>query len=287
MPRFLLAWNKDGEDLGPEPDGDGPIQMIKPQFDPTETNMSKWLKWTRVVQVLPLGDDPGLDPTLIPNDRIILCGAIDADNVPSEWFFAEGCTGFGFEEDITILNPNPWETKIIVDYFIEGEDPQQQELYVKARTRTTINVAGVVGEGKNVSVRVEGCHGDSIVAERAMYWNGRKGNHCEVGVNAPDDTWYFAKGCTAGDFETWVLLQNPGEEDVTAYVTYQTAEGAVEREPLLLEAGSRFSINVGLDVGETWEVSTLVRSTAAIVVEHAVYWNGKTEGTCLMGFSKM
>ncbi len=26
------------------------------------------------------------------------------------------------------------------------------------------------------------------------------------------DTWYLAEGCTAGGFETWVLVQNPADE---------------------------------------------------------------------------
>ncbi|NPV60930.1 MAG: hypothetical protein HPY75_14865, partial [Actinobacteria bacterium] len=157
---------------------------------------------------------------------------------------------------------------------------------VPAKSRRTLNIAtDGVADRWDVSTMLDS--DQPVIAERAMYWNGKQGGHDAHGQRHPNFESYLAEGCTAGGFETWVLLQNPGEEDVTAYVTYQTAEGAVEREPLLLEAGSRFSINVGLDVGETWEVSTLVRSTAAIVVEHAVYWNGKTEGTCSTGFAKM
>ncbi|MBC7230424.1 MAG: hypothetical protein H5T74_08560 [Actinobacteria bacterium] len=285
--KFMLAWNRNGEDLGPEPDGDGPIQMIKPQFDPDDTNTSKWLKWVRTVQVDDgdeANDDPAPDPTQIPTDRAIFWGDIDAGNVPSEWFFAEGCTGFGFEAWLSIANPNSWESKVIVDYHIEGEAPQQQTLTVPARTRHTINVAAVIGEGKNFSARVEGYHGDSIVAERAMYWSGKTGGHCASGVNAPEERWYLAEGCTAGGFETWVLLQNPGSEDATVNLTYLTDTGEVKGSPVLVPAMSRRTVNIATDgVADRWDVSTMVKSDHPIVAERAVYWNNRRGGHCEMG----
>lgn len=282
--KFMLAWNKDGEDLEPEPDGDGPIQMIKPQFAPDDTNMSKWLKWTRVVEVLPLGEDPGIDPTLVPADRIIACGAIDAGNVPDEWYFAEGCTGFGFETWLSIANPNPWQTKVIVDYFIEGETPQQQELFVAPRSRTTVNVEGVIGAGKNVSARVEGYHGDSIVVERAMYWGGRAGGHCASGVNSAAATWYLAEGCTAGGFETWVLLQNPGDTAANVDITYMTEAGEKAGAQVVVPAKSRKTIDISTDgVADTWNVSTMVDSDQPVIAERAVYWGGRKAGHCETG----
>jgi len=54
--------------------------------------------------------------------------------------------------------------------------------------------------------------------------------------------------------------------------------------PIILAAGSRVSINVGSDIGETYDVSTLVNSSAPVVVERSVYWNSKIEGTCSTGY---
>ena len=287
--KFMLAWNKDGADLGPEPDDDGPIQMIKPKYDPTDTNTSKWLKWVRTMEVAvdefgDIGDDPGVDTTQVPTDRVIACGAIDAGNVPNEWFFAEGCTGFGFETWLAIANPNPWESKVIVDYYIEGEAPQQQELMVPARTRTTVNVASVIGPDKNVSARVEGYHGDSIVAERAMYWNGNAAGHCASGVNAAADQWYLAEGATAGGFETWVLLQNPGAEPATVNVTYMTPEGEKAGTPVVVPAQSRTTVDISTDgVADNYNVSTMLDSDKPIIAERAMYWNGRTGGHCEVG----
>ena len=78
--------------------------------------------------------------------------------------------------------------------------------------------------------------------------------------------------------------QHPGPSDAVVHIAYQTREGAIEREPMLLAAGSRTSINVGSEIGETYDVSILVNSSTPIVVERAVYWNSKVEGTCSTGY---
>ncbi len=282
--KFMLAWNVDGNELGPEPEGDGPLRMIKPQYDPDDTNLNKWLKWVRAIQVEPMGDDPGVDPTQIPTDRIIVSGAIDAGNVPNEWFFAEGYTGPGFDTYICVANPNSWATHVIIDFYIEGGGTERQEFDLAARTRTTVNAEAIIGEGREFATRVEGYHGDSILAERAMYWNGMGAGHCASGVNAPADTWYLAEGCTAGGFETWVLLENPGTEDATVKVTYNTGGGKQAGADKVVPAQSRATIDIAADgATDLWDVSTMLESDRPIVAERAVYWDNKRGGHCASG----
>ncbi len=281
--RFILSWNEDGEDLTPEPDGDGPIQMVRPAYDSADSNMSSWLKWVREVQVLPLGEDPGVDVTQVPTDRIIFCGAIDAGNVPNEWFFAEGYTGSGFETYISIANPNSWETRVISTTSSRGPS-HAADAGRPARSRITVNPVDTIGEGKAFSTRVEGYHGDSIVVERAMYWNGQTGGHCASGVSAPANTWYLAEGCTAGTFETWVLLENPGTEDATVDVTYMKNDGELPGTPIEVPAQSRKTLNIATDgAGGLVDVSTMLESDQPIIVERAVYWDNKRGGTCEFG----
>ena len=196
--KMLLAWDVDGE-LGVEP-GDGPIEFIKPQEGSADTNKSKWVKNLRNIHVGADSDADKPDPAQIPSDRIIVSGLVDAGNIPDEWFLAEGCTGYGFEEWILIQNPNPWKTKLIVDYMIEGEmGPVTLNYDVQAMSRFSINVAAQPGVGadRNVSARVEGYHGDSIVAERAMYWGGRDGGHLLRRHPAAPETVTLAEGATA------------------------------------------------------------------------------------------
>ena len=91
-------------------------------------------------------------------------------------------------------------------------------------------------------------------------------------------TWYLAEGCTAGDFETWVLVQNAGESAVTVNLALQTAEG--ERRPAGLQgqvipAGCRRSFRLN-DYLSVWEVSTRVEASGPVVCERAVYGGGRT-----------
>ena len=91
-------------------------------------------------------------------------------------------------------------------------------------------------------------------------------------------TWYLAEGCTAGDFETWVVVQNPGEEAVTVDLVLQTTEG--ERRPAglagqVIAAGCRRSFRLN-DYLSAWEVSTVVEASGPVVCERAVYGGGRT-----------
>jgi hypothetical protein len=281
--KMLLAWNIDNADLT----ADGPIEFVKPQADPTETNKSKWIKNIRVIQVDPIGTDPVPDWTLVPSDRIIVCGKSDAGNVPSVWYLAEGCTGFGFEEWILIANPNSWSTHVIIDYMIEGEAMQTQELDIAPRTRMSIRVNSVIGDGKNVSARVEGYHGDSLLVERAMYWNNKQGGHCASGVTSLSKQWYLAEGCTAGGFETWVLLQNPGDTAANINITYMNADGAKAGPALSLPAKSRTTVNVASTMGSDWNVSTKVDSDQPMIAERAMYWNNRRGGHDATGVTSL
>lgn len=90
-------------------------------------------------------------------------------------------------------------------------------------------------------------------------------------------TWYLAEGATLGGFETWVLVQNPGNTEAAVEVTYMTAEGVVPGPRFTLKPQSRSTINVG-DSVSTYEVSTLVRSDVPVIAERSMYWENRIGG---------
>ena len=92
-----------------------------------------------------------------------------------------------------------------------------------------------------------------------------------IGVTEPNQNWYIAEGASAGGFETWILIQNPGSEPADVTLSYQTDQGEKAGPTFTLPPKSRESINVG-DTVETYKVSTTVTSTKPVISERAVYF---------------
>jgi len=128
-----------------------------------------------------------------------------------------------------------------------------------------------------------------VVAERAMYFDyeGKEDGSDSIGVNAPGKTWYMAEGYTGttpggGNFDTWVLVQNPSARAARVTMKFQLDAGTAPDFSFDLPAGTRQSVHLntlpGLSAGVS--VSTKVTSDVDVVAERAMYfnYNGKTGG---------
>ncbi|MGQ9476788.1 MAG: hypothetical protein ACUVSI_12045, partial [Actinomycetota bacterium] len=95
-------------------------------------------------------------------------------------------------------------------------------------------------------------------------------------------SWYLAEGCTLGDnFDTFVLVQNPGTEVAEITLTFQLTQGTAPSFNFELAPGQRRSVWLDkLEGLANAEVSTKVTSTQPVVAERAVYFNffGKQGG---------
>ena len=61
-----------------------------------------------------------------------------------------------------------------------------------------------------------------------MYGADRAWAHASIGTSTPAPDWYLAEGSTGEGFETWVLVQNPGDNPVTCDLTLMTSSGSLE-----------------------------------------------------------
>jgi YVTN family beta-propeller protein len=190
------------------------------------------------------------------------------------WYLAEGCTAGDFETWVLVQNPGATDVTVDLTFMTStGEKPGPQDFTIEAETRHSFNLNAYVTD-YDVSTRVV-ASGD-VVCERAMYGGNRTWAHDSIGVTQPDTTWYLAEGCTGGDFETWVLVQNPGATDVTVDLTFMTSAG-MRPGPLgfSIPAGTRHSFNLN-DYVTDWDVSTKVVATGDVVCERAVYGGDRT-----------
>ncbi|MBU1670090.1 MAG: hypothetical protein KKF41_13050 [Actinobacteria bacterium] len=100
----------------------------------------------------------------------------------------------------------------------------------------------------------------------------------------PFHTYYFAEGTTRnnpidGAFQEWLCVQNPGDAEVTADVTYLMGDGTSLERSYPVPALSRLTVDVNTDVGPDRDVSVVVEGSGPIVVERPMYFNYHNQWT--------
>jgi hypothetical protein len=221
----------------------------------------------------------------------------------TSWYFAEGYTGGGFDQYLTILNPNPGAAPVTITYYLSDGTTRAVELTAVATSRTTVAVhetAQGVGRGQAVAARVTTTHLDGIVVERPIYFTytpagatGRggggaiPGGHNVMGALAPRGRWYFAEGYTGSGFDEYLTILNPDPAAITVTITYYVTGGSPSQQVLTVAGTARATVAVhaarpGVAVAAVVETS----SPAGIVVERPMYFrylNGITDGHVVMG----
>jgi len=86
----------------------------------------------------------------------------------TSWFFAEGYTGKGFEEWLTIQNPGAEEATVLVTYYTVGGTPVERQHTVTANTRYTVFVNDDAGAERELSMKVES--NKPVICERPVYF---------------------------------------------------------------------------------------------------------------------
>jgi hypothetical protein len=216
----------------------------------------------------------------------------------TEWYFAEGYTGAGFDQYLTILNPTDTDADVRITYFLGGgRAPVQKTLTAPKSARSTVAVHGDslgVGRNQEVAARVETTNGVGVVVERPIYFTYGQaitGGHNVLGVQAPRLAWYFAEGYTGAGFDQYLTILNPGGVDASVRITYFLGGGqGPMMKTLTAPKNARTTIAVHdttLGVGRGQEVSALVEVTggAGIVVERPMYfrYGSQPDGHNVMG----
>ncbi len=162
----------------------------------------------------------------------------------------------------------------------------QAPLSLPGNSRMTIKVNDVAGMGAtDFSTQVHGS--TPIIAERSMYWDNGTGEACHdsIGMSSSHKTFYLPDGQTSGGRETWTLVQNPNTSPVTVEVSYLKAGGGALTLTSTIPANSRKSFNMADKVssGRASIKVTCKTSGKKIMVERAMYWNGRGAGTDTIG----
>jgi len=205
----------------------------------------------------------------------------------SNFYLAEGTTAWGFTTYILVQNPQDTPTDVTVTYMTNSGPVTQQPFNMPENSRKTIRVNDVLPD-TDLSTQVHGSQ--EIIAERAMYWGEGtalgEACHDSIGLSAPHTNFYLPDGQTSEGRETYTLVQNPNDTDVTVEVTYLTPDGAgnvVFEETIAANSRSTFSMaDKGID-GRAAIVVTCKTAGKKIMVERAMYWNSRGAGTDTIG----
>ncbi len=205
--------------------------------------------------------------------------SLGACSTSRTWFLAEGYTDQGFETWVVIQNPQDSYNNVTV-IFMEPDGSNTFKRYLlPPQTRFTV-LADAYLEASEISVKVRAQH--PVLVERAMYWNDRSDGHACIGTPTPDSEWYLAEGYTDQGFETYLTVQNPGDDARAVTMTFMEPGGMNTYRSYTVGARSRFTVSVD-DVLPAAEVSTKVSANGPVIVERSLYFNGRSGGTGSLG----
>ncbi|TME57701.1 MAG: glycoside hydrolase family 18 protein, partial [Chloroflexi bacterium] len=212
----------------------------------------------------------------------------------TQFYFAEGFTGGGFTETLSLLMPNQGGVATI-DYYLTDRTLTQSATLTAGKV-TTVDVNAAVGANKEVSARVT-LPGPGM-AQRDIHFNTNwVGSTRVVGVTSPATEWNFAEGSTDPAFSEFLTLQNPNPTPTAVELDYFTDRGDHPVKTLTVPANSRATVivflgdlsnktncipsaagaNCGVGRG-LLGVSVRVKSALPIVAERPFYVNGHDFG---------
>ena len=198
--------------------------------------------------------------------------SIGVNSPAKTWYLPEGSTAWGFECWLLIQNPNDTNANCHVTFMTENDGAKTFDVTVPPNARRTYNVADFIGQA-DTSIKVES--DVPVIPERAMYRNNRREGEGSIGTMSPSKDYYLAEGCTNYGFTTYVLVQNPNDQENQITLTYMTSGGPVTEKPFTMPANSRKTIRVN-GVLPSQDLSTHVQGTLPVVAERAMYWNNGT-----------
>ncbi len=220
-----------------------------------------------------------------------LTGGHDATGVSAPataWYFAEGYTGPGFDEYLSVLNPQAGSATLTFRFQTqEAGERDFSGITVPAHSRSSFHVNDLLGEGYQASLALSS--DIPVVAERPMYFNygGWTGGSCVTGATSLGTEYYFAEGNTRQGFSEYLTLQNPAASPITVSASYQFGPGQGTPQPAIYTVGarSRVTVPVFAQVGAGKDVSVKLSSATPFAAERPMYFNygGWTGGSCVFG----
>lgn len=233
---------------------------------------------------------------------------IGAQALKSDWLFAEGYTGGGFQENFVIANLDPANVAANVTITLEypSGTTSQFTLTVNPLSQVIwdVNANNHSGPSPNVSADIS-ASGAGIVVEREEFFHYNNG-HGLTSTGMTDITGLpasqasqavsFAEGFTDTGYNEWLTLQNPTNAQETIQVTLVNGYGQSYTFQVSMAAHTRSTTDITAlvhqflyhsgDKVQAFEVSMFLQSNGNFVAERPMYFNasGSQGGSDVIGF---
>ncbi len=191
-----------------------------------------------------------------------------------------------FDEYILLCNPGGETASAQVAMRTSSGQEKVVDLEVPPLSRRTVH-ADDYFYSEEISAEVKSDR--EIVAERAMYFDYQgvdDGGSCEHGASSARTEWYLAEGYTVQDFDTWVLIYNPGGAVARVTVELLREDGYTRKVEAEVAAGARFTLNIdAIEDFSGCAFSARVGADSPVVVERAMYFEswGRRGGHVSLG----
>ena len=190
------------------------------------------------------------------------------------WYLAEGSTVPPYQTWVLLMNPNPQPAQVQLRFMREDGSVVDQPQLVPPMGRSSVYVNALfVTSGFATQVTAD----QPIVVERAMYFDSGQGGHDTLATPAPGKTWYVAAGASRAGFDTWLLVENPGNAPASVKVSFITESGGVITQPLFVLPHARNSLYTDPVVPDA-AYGIRVDADQPIIVERSVYFDSGRSG---------
>ncbi|MEO5820049.1 MAG: DUF4394 domain-containing protein [Vicinamibacteraceae bacterium] len=197
-----------------------------------------------------------------------------ASSLARTWFFAEGSQGF-YDTYFLLTNPTTVANAVQLRFLLENGTEVVRDYPMLGESRLTV-YAGEIPELVNQAFGTVATFAFAGAAERAMYFGSPlfSGGHESAGVTRTSTEWFLAEGATGSFFTTFVLLSNPNATPAAVTMTYLREGGGTVTRSKTVPAGTRLTINLGLEdpTLAATSVAARITSTVGIIAERAMYW---------------
>ena len=190
----------------------------------------------------------------------------------THFYLAEGYTGPGFEEWITVQNPSPaTPANVRIRYLLDTGAAVERSVVIGPHSRfTRFANADVPGH----SVALEVFSDIPIAVERPIYFDyiGWRDGHNAAGMASTSKYWALPNVDTRLFTETWITIGNPNPDPTTVtFYFYDSGGGTPFVRNFRIPANGRGSFKANAVAPQGKKMGLVLASNKPIAVEKPIY----------------